>query len=88
MESIRIATEADLPAHEPHVAGALLSAAAPVASGAGAIGVQLPGENVAGIGWLREIGASVEPWDGRMRRGSGVERRDETIYGNAIGALG
>jgi GNAT superfamily N-acetyltransferase len=75
-------------ADEPHVAGALLAAAAPLAAGVEAIGAQLPGENVAGIGWLKGIGASVEPWDGRMRRGSGVERRDETIYGNAIGALG
>jgi hypothetical protein len=67
MESIRIATETDLPAiaalrrsvgvaDEPHVAGALLSAAAPLASGAEAIGVQLPGENVAGIG-CNAIGA-------------------------------
>jgi GNAT superfamily N-acetyltransferase len=75
-------------ADEPRFAGALLFAVAPLASRVEAIGAQLPGENIAGIGWLREIGATIEPWDGRMRRGSGVERRDETIYGNAIGALG
>jgi GNAT superfamily N-acetyltransferase len=75
-------------ADQPSVAGALLASAAPLAPRVEAIGAQLPGENVAGIGWLQDIGASVEPWDGRMRRGSGVERRDETIYGSAIGALG
>jgi GNAT superfamily N-acetyltransferase len=75
-------------ADAPHIAGALLAAAAPLAAGVEAIGAQLPGENLAGIGWLKEIGATIEPWDGRMRRGSGVERRNETIYGNAIGALG
>jgi GNAT superfamily N-acetyltransferase len=75
-------------ADEPSLAGALLAAAVPLAPEVDAIGAQLPGENVAGIGWLKGIGASIEPWDGRMRRGSGVERRDETIYGSAIGALG
>lgn len=75
-------------ADDPSVAGALLAAAAPLAPQVEAIGVQLPGENEAGIGWLKQIGAIIEPWDGRMRRGSGVERRDETIYGSAIGALG
>ena len=75
-------------ADQPSVAGALLATAAPLAPGVEAIGAQLPGENVVGIGWLEGIGASVEPWDGHMRRGSGVARRDETIYGNAIGALG
>ncbi len=75
-------------ADKPSVAGALLARAAPLAPRVEAIGAQLPGENVAGIGWLEEIGASIEPWDGRMRRGSGVEHRDETIYGSAIGALG
>ncbi|MEP6681162.1 MAG: GNAT family N-acetyltransferase [Chloroflexota bacterium] len=72
----------------PSVAGALLAAAAALAPAVEAIGTQLPGENVTGIGWLRRIGASIEAWDGGMRRGSGVERRNETIYGSAIGALG
>lgn len=75
-------------ADEPSIAGALLVAAARLAPQVEAIGAQLPGENVAGIGWLSEIGAIIEPWDGGMRRGSGVERRHETIYGSAIGALG
>ncbi|MDQ2934926.1 MAG: GNAT family N-acetyltransferase [Chloroflexota bacterium] len=75
-------------ADEPGVAGALLATAAPLAPRVEAIGAQLPCENVAGIEWLEEIGARIEPWDGRMRRGSGVERRDGTIYGSAIGALG
>jgi GNAT superfamily N-acetyltransferase len=75
-------------ADEPSPAGALLAAAAPLAPRVAAIGAQLPGENVTGIGWLEGIGATIEPWDGRMRRGSGVERRHETIYGSAIGALG
>ncbi len=75
-------------ADEPSVAGALLAAAAPLAPQVEAIGTQLPGENVSGIGWLKRIGASIEPWDGGMRRGSGVERRNETIYGSVIGALG
>jgi GNAT superfamily N-acetyltransferase len=75
-------------ADEPNVAGALVAAAVSLAPEVEALGAQLPGENLAGIGWLKRIGASIEPWDGRMRRGSGVERRDDTIYGSAIGALG
>ena len=75
-------------ADEPRVAGALLAWAVRLAPQVDAMGAQLPGENVAGIGWLKQIGASLEPWDGGMRRGSGIHRRHDTIYGSAIGALG
>lgn len=75
-------------ADEPTIAGALLASAVRLAPRVDAMGAQLPGENLAGIAWLKEIGASVEPWDGGMRRGSGLHRRHETIYGSAIGALG
>ena len=34
------------------------------------------------------LGVELEPWDGRMARGPAVERREETIYGNLVGALG
>jgi GNAT superfamily N-acetyltransferase len=48
----------------------------------------MPGENAAGRAWLEGLGARMESHDGRMRRGSGVARRLETVYGNVIGALG
>jgi GNAT superfamily N-acetyltransferase len=50
--------------------------------------LNLPPGNQAGIAWLRGLGVQTEPWDGRMFRGEPVPRRDETIYGIAVGALG
>lgn len=50
--------------------------------------LNLPPGNVAGAAWLRGLGVSVEPWDGRMARGPAVPRRPETLYGMTVGALG
>ena len=50
--------------------------------------LNLPTANRSGVGWLEAHGAIVTPWDGRMARGPAIERRDETIYSNAVGALG
>lgn len=41
-----------------------------------------------GAGWLRSVGVELELWDGVMARGPQIPRRPETIYGNAVGALG
>ena len=50
--------------------------------------LNLPAVNRAGADRLRRLGAELEPWDGRMARGAQVPRREDTIYGNAVGALG
>lgn len=50
--------------------------------------VNLPPNNRPGAAWLQQLGVDVEPWDGRMGRGPEIPRRDETVYGMAIGALG
>ena len=43
------------------------------------------------VDWFRQAlgpGIELEPWDGRMGRGPLMPRRDDTVYGMAIGALG
>jgi hypothetical protein len=50
--------------------------------------LNLPPGNRPGAEWLRGMGVVVEPWDGRMARGPQVPRRDDTIYGMTVGALG
>ncbi|MDQ4036728.1 MAG: GNAT family N-acetyltransferase [Chloroflexota bacterium] len=52
------------------------------------LSLNLPAANRAGADRLAKLGAELEPWDGRMARGPQVPRRDETIYGNLVGALG
>ncbi|MGH2429702.1 MAG: GNAT family N-acetyltransferase [Candidatus Limnocylindria bacterium] len=75
-------------ADDPAAASALLSAAFRLAPQLGWLSTNLPLDNEPGAAWLRDLGVQLDPWDGRMRRGSGVTRRFETIYGNVIGALG
>lgn len=75
-------------ADTPRVAGSLLRAAFARATNVEQLTLNLPLGNRAGSDWLRKIGVELEPWDGRMARGPQVPRREETIYANAVGALG
>lgn len=50
--------------------------------------LNLPLGDGPGAGWLRARRVELEPWDGRMARGPQVPRREETVYGSAVGALG
>lgn len=75
-------------ANDPSAAAALLAGAFRLARPLDQLSTNIPLDNEPGAAWLRAIGADLDPWDGRMRRGSGVNRRFETIYGNVIGALG
>ena len=75
-------------ADDPAVAETLLAEAFDLAPAAGDLRVNLPPGNDVGAAWLRGLGLAVEPWDGRMARGASVPRRDETVYGMAVGALG
>ena len=75
-------------ADAPVVAAALLAEAFERAPGADALALNLPLANRAGTAWLSGLGVALEPWDGRMARGPQIARRDDTIYGNVVGALG
>ena len=77
-----------LVADTPDVAAALLAESLHRLPDARTMRLNLPPANRDGESWLRRLGAEVEPWDGRMARGRQVPRRDDTIYGSAIGALG
>jgi len=77
-----------LVADTPNDAVALLAAAFTVLPSAGSLSFNLPDLAAAGAERLRELGAEIQAWDGRMGRGAAVPRRDDTIYGNAVGALG
>lgn len=75
-------------ADDPAVAETLLAAAFDAAPAADDLRLNLPPANAVGAAWLRRLGVDVQPWDGRMARGAEVPRRDETVYGMAVGALG
>jgi ribosomal protein S18 acetylase RimI-like enzyme len=75
-------------AEEPHIAAALLTESFAEADGVEALRINLPPNNRPGAAWLRGLGIEIEPWDGRMGRGPQIPRRDETVYGMAVGALG
>lgn len=75
-------------ADTPATAADLLAAAFDLAPSATTLTTNLPMANEPGTAWLREAGVTLEPWDGRMGRGPAVPHRIETIYGNAVGALG
>jgi GNAT superfamily N-acetyltransferase len=75
-------------AEDPAVAETLLVEAFGVLPPDTTLRVSLPPNNRGGAEWLRRIGATVELWDGRMARGVALPRRDETIYGMTVGALG
>jgi ribosomal protein S18 acetylase RimI-like enzyme len=77
-----------LVADEPAVAATLLAAGFARASDAAELRVNLPPGNRNGAAWLRSLGVTLDAWDGRMARGAELPKRDETIYGMAVGALG
>lgn len=75
-------------ADEPSVAASLAAEAFAIVPAADHLRLNLPPGNAVGAAWLRRLGVEVEPWDGRMARGPQVPRRDDTVYGMAVGALG
>ncbi|MGH2417499.1 MAG: GNAT family N-acetyltransferase [Candidatus Limnocylindria bacterium] len=75
-------------ADAPSVAATLVQGAFDLAPSVDELRVNLPPGNRAGADWLRALGVAIEPWEGRMARGPQVPRRDATIYGMAMGALG
>jgi ribosomal protein S18 acetylase RimI-like enzyme len=75
-------------ADAPSTAGALLRVGFELLPDARDVRLNLPPNNRPGAAWLESIGVELEPWDGRMGRGPDVPRRDDTVYGMTIGALG
>jgi GNAT superfamily N-acetyltransferase len=75
-------------ADDPRAAAAVLGTALAALPPGRRLALNLPGANRDGLAWLRGIGAELETWEGRMSRGEPIPRREETIYGNAVGALG
>ena len=75
-------------ADEPAVAATLLAGAFTRAPELGELRVNVPPGNRRGIEWLRALGVMVEAWDGRMARGAELPKREDTLYGMAVGALG
>ena len=75
-------------AEDPAVAASLLVEAFRIAAGLEHVRLNLPPGNRPGAAWLESLGVEIEPWDGRMARGEEIERREETIYAMAVGALG
>jgi len=75
-------------ADTPEIAAALVGEALERLPSTDWLTLNLPSGNRAGAERLSELGAELEPWDGRMARGPQVPRRDDTIYGNVVGALG
>lgn len=75
-------------ADHPRVAAAILGTALAAMPPGRQLALNLPSMNREGVAWLRSIGAEVVTWQGLMARGAPIPRREETIYGNAVGALG
>jgi hypothetical protein len=77
-----------LVADTPDVAIALVAEAMRRMPGVATLRLTMPPGNRAGVSRLRSVGAELETWDGRMARGSEIERREETLYASSVGALG
>lgn len=77
-----------LVADTPDVAAALVGDALRRLPAARTVRLNFPAANRAGADRLQRLGAELEAWSGRMARGAQVPRREDTIYGNAVGALG
>jgi GNAT superfamily N-acetyltransferase len=77
-----------LVADTPNDAAALLASAFAIVTSVASLSLNLPAASMAGAERLRQLGAEVQAWDGRMARGSPVPRREDTIYANVLGALG
>jgi GNAT superfamily N-acetyltransferase len=75
-------------ADAPSVAEALMAAAFEAAPNVDELRVNLPPGNEVGASWLRGLGVEMSGWDGRMARGAELPKREETLYGMAVGALG
>jgi GNAT superfamily N-acetyltransferase len=75
-------------ADTPEIAMALVGEAFERLPSTDALSLNLPPNNRDGAVRLAELGAELEQWDGRMGRGPQVRRRDDTIYGLVVGALG
>ncbi len=75
-------------ADDPPVAESLLVEAFALVPATDELRLNLPPNNRPGAEWLRRLGVTIEPWDGRMARGPQLPRRDETVYGMTVGALG
>jgi GNAT superfamily N-acetyltransferase len=74
-------------ADDPAVASSLVAAAAQ-RDMAEPLSVNVPTSNRAATAWLASLGVELDPWDGRMALGPPVPRRESTIYGSVVGALG
>jgi GNAT superfamily N-acetyltransferase len=75
-------------ADAPGVAASLLRWAFEAIPSSDEMRLNLPPGNGIAAAWLRGLGVSAEPWDGRMARGADVPRRDDTIYQMTVGPLG
>jgi GNAT superfamily N-acetyltransferase len=75
-------------ADTPEIATALVGEAFQRLPSTDVLSLNLPPDNRQGAARLEELGAELEPWDGRMGRGPQVPRRDDTVYGMVVGALG
>ena len=75
-------------ADAPEIAAALVMEAFERLPSADRLSLNLPPDNRVGAARLAEMGGELERWDGRMGRGPQVTRRDDTIYGMVVGALG
>ena len=75
-------------ADTPEIAIALIRDALDRMPDAEALALNLPAGNRGGAERLGALGATLEPWDGRMARGPRIPRREETVYANVVGALG
>lgn len=75
-------------ADEPSIAGTLMATAFEREPDLVELRLNLPPGNRRGETWLRSRGVMLEDWDGRMAKGAAIPRRDETLYGMALGALG
>jgi GNAT superfamily N-acetyltransferase len=75
-------------ADAPTIAETLLASAFDLAPDVERLRLNLPPGNEIGAGWLRGLGVETAGWDGRMARGADVPKREETLWGMAVGALG
>lgn len=75
-------------ADDPGVASAILDEAFRHVPRASELTANVPMSNDVGLAWLRSLGVEPDPWDGRMARGAPLPRREDTLYGNVVGALG
>ena len=89
-ECVRVAESRIGPmlAEAPEIAAALLLEGFVRMPEAPDIRLNLPPNNRPGAAWLDGLGVTAEPWDGRMGRGPTIPRREETLYGMVLGALG